>query len=374
MRGVRPGAPRRRRPQRCKRAPRGAAPAVLASPPAMRRSRLTALAALALVVAGGAGLWLVVPVPTGAAPGLGELRSQADRQRAREQSLTGDVARLGGLVSRIEGQLAGLQRRRAQVEAELAADQARLDRLQAALRAERVRLSRLRARLAEARQVLSERMVALYKTQEPHLVTLVLEARGFADLVERAAFLRRIESQDTRIIETVRDARVEARTAVGRLARDEARQARITAAVQARRNAVASMTEAVAARRAALVEARAIRVAALQSTRAGRRSVEARIAKLEAAQARAANAVGPGGPWVIPWPIVQCESGGQNIPPNWAGASGYYQIIPATWRLFGGSGRHAYQASKAEQDRVAARIWNGGKGASNWDCNAIVNG
>ena len=30
---------------------------------------------------------------------------------------------------------------------------------------------------------------------------------------------------------------------------------------------------------------------------------------------RAAPA-GPGGPWAIPWPIVQCESGGQNLPPN----------------------------------------------------------
>ena len=88
---------------------------------------------------------------------------------------------------------------------------------------------------------------------------------------------------------------------------------------------------------------------------------------------RFTSARGPGGPWAIPWPIVQCESGGQNFPPNWAGASGYYQIIPATWKGFGGSGPAAYLTSKAEQDRVATRIWNGGAGARNWDCFAIVN-
>jgi len=82
--------------------------------------------------------------------------------------------------------------------------------------------------------------------------------------------------------------------------------------------------------------------------------------------------VGPGGPWAIPWAIVQCESGGQNHPPNWAGASGYYQFIPATWRGLGGSTPHAYQAGKAEQDRLAARLWAGGAGARNWDCAAIV--
>jgi hypothetical protein len=75
---------------------------------------------------------------------------------------------------------------------------------------------------------------------------------------------------------------------------------------------------------------------------------------------------------VIPSPIVQCESGGQNLPPNSAGASGYYQIMPSTWKQFGGSGSAAYQASKSEQDSVASRIWGGGGGASNWVCAGMV--
>ncbi len=80
---------------------------------------------------------------------------------------------------------------------------------------------------------------------------------------------------------------------------------------------------------------------------------------------------GSGG-WSIPYAVVLCESGGQNLPPNGAGASGYYQIEPATWKGFGGSGPAAYLASKAEQDTVAAKIWNGGAGASNWTCARIV--
>jgi hypothetical protein len=67
-----------------------------------------------------------------------------------------------------------------------------------------------------------------------------------------------------------------------------------------------------------------------------------------------------------------CESGGQNLPPNAAGASGYYQIIPGTWKGMGGSTPAAYLASKAEQDRVAAALWNGGAGASNWVCASLV--
>ena len=55
-----------------------------------------------------------------------------------------------------------------------------------------------------------------------------------------------------------------------------------------------------------------------------------------------------------------------------AGASGYYQFTPSTWKGIGGSTPHAYQASKAEQDRLAARLWAGGSGARNWDCAALV--
>ena len=78
------------------------------------------------------------------------------------------------------------------------------------------------------------------------------------------------------------------------------------------------------------------------------------------------------GGWAIPYAIVLCESGGQNLPPNSAGASGYYQIMPATWRGEGGTGPAAYLASKAEQSAVAARLWNNGAGASNWTCAAMV--
>lgn len=86
----------------------------------------------------------------------------------------------------------------------------------------------------------------------------------------------------------------------------------------------------------------------------------------------ASTSIGGSGGWAIPYPVVLCESGGQNLPPNSAGASGYYQIMPGTWRDYGGSGPAAYLASKAEQDAVAARIWNNGAGASNWTCAAIV--
>ena len=60
------------------------------------------------------------------------------------------------------------------------------------------------------------------------------------------------------------------------------------------------------------------------------------------------------------------------LPPNSAGASGYYQMLPSTWRGLGGSTPQAYQASKSEQDSLAARLWAGGSGAHNWVCAGLV--
>ena len=91
------------------------------------------------------------------------------------------------------------------------------------------------------------------------------------------------------------------------------------------------------ARRDQLARAHAARLGALTRTRAGRRRAERALGRLLAARAVAARATGPGGPWAIPWPIVQCESGGQNLPPNWATASGYYQMLDSTWHGLGGS-------------------------------------
>ena len=316
-------------------------------------------------------LALIGPALSGA-QSEGDLRNRADQARAREQGLSGDVARLGRLVAKLDNDIAVIERRRAEVQAQLDADRAKLATLREELRAERRRVVRLRARLREARQILSARLVELYQTPQPDLVTVIMRARGFADLLEQSTYVKAVGHQDQRIIDIVKAARVDAAQAVRRLARDEARQEDITAAIEARRNALAGISASLQGRRAAVAQARAARAALLTATRARRQQLEKRIAALEAARARAASAAGPGGPWAIPWPIVQCESGGQNLPPNFAGASGFYQILPSTWRLFGGAGPAAWKASKAEQDRVASKIWAGGSGAHNWVCFSLV--
>lgn len=82
------------------------------------------------------------------------------------------------------------------------------------------------------------------------------------------------------------------------------------------------------------------------------------------------DSITPYGEWAIPGYIVYCESTYENQPPNSAGASGYYQIVPSTWAAYGGLAYapQAYLSSKTGQDVIAGRIWAGGAGASQWTC------
>jgi peptidoglycan hydrolase CwlO-like protein len=339
---------------------------------------------LALLV----GACVALPVVSDAAD-PGALRDRAGEQRARERSLAASVAKLAATDRRLSRQIAALQRRQAAVQADLDRDQSKLTRTQDALRRERARAARLRARLLEVRETLRTRLVERYKASDVDALSVVLNSASFADLVERAAFLRRIQDADEEILVTVRAARGDAVAERRRLDAAEERQRRVVAGLRARRNAIAQMAGGVAARRQAVAGIRAARASALASARASRRRTESELRAAERQVARAAaraaaastQAAGPGAPqpvdvkggWAIPWEVVQCESGGQNLPPNSAGASGYYQIMPATWKGLGGRGPHAYLRPKAEQDAAAAKLWAGGSGASNWVCYDMVN-
>jgi septal ring factor EnvC (AmiA/AmiB activator) len=334
-------------------------------------------AAIAAVAAIPVALWAVLPSAPAAAPDAGALQSRIDHARSRERALSADAAGFSALAAQLAGDIAVLERRQAEVEAELAAKRAELARTRDELARERLRLAALRRRLARSKRVLARRLVEIYESGKPDALSVVLSSRGMADLLERSEFLRRINEQDRAIVRAVRDARDASRRATFRLGSLEEVQRRAAAAIAAQSAAIASMQEALAATRAAAARARAARLEALRTTRGNRAHLEHELADLQAQQQRGASDFSGGssnGRWAIPWPIVNCESGGQNLPPNAAGASGYYQIIASTWRGAGGSGPAAYLAPKAEQDRIAAKLWNDGAGAANWECYSIVHG
>jgi murein DD-endopeptidase MepM/ murein hydrolase activator NlpD len=129
--------------------------------------------------------------------------------------LTTQISHESAQIDGLTTQVAALRNKEATVAAELAQKQAELDQAQA-------RLSYLKKRLREAVAILEQRLVAIYETNEPDLITVLLQTDGFDELLARNAYERTLQSQDNDIVSRVRELRNQMQATVNqvRAARD----------------------------------------------------------------------------------------------------------------------------------------------------------
>jgi murein DD-endopeptidase MepM/ murein hydrolase activator NlpD len=279
-------------------------------------------AALALV----AGLACAVSLSPAGGATAQDLRSQLDSKRGeleqtreREGVLSTELSRHSARLRQVAGEVAALRNREAVVRA-------RLEETVARLRAERRRLEVLRKRLRRSVKLLSDRLVAIYKSDEPDVLTVILSSDGFADLLERYEYLRRIEEQDAAIVSRVRALRDETRETVDRVraARDE---------IAARKAELARTRAQLESREAALASARNRKRSALARARSHHQHLEGQIedledqiqAQLAQAAAAAQSAAAAGTPEPLPAGPVQGgqSSAGFSWPVNGPGTSPY---------------------------------------------------
>ncbi|HSI81424.1 MAG TPA: transglycosylase family protein [Solirubrobacterales bacterium] len=333
--------------------------------PSTIRRNLRRLALAGAVLATSASLG----APGSSAQSIDELNAKISAAEADARELAARIdARTGALAAASErAQAAAL--REAELAAVLARSRAREAQLAAESDAAERELAIARARLRRATDALAARLVAIYKSGMPDAASLLLNADGFDDLVSRADLLNRIREADASLVARVRTLRAEV---ADRLAALEGARAE----AEAHADRVAEAHAEIASVRAAAESEAAALVAARQSQRAALAELQSQVGtwtsevqrleqvSAEQAQQTVANWVGD---WAIPRSIVTCESGGNfgALNPS-SGAGGAYQILPSTWRAYGGNGL-PHQASPAEQHRIAAQIWRD-SGSAAWVC------
>jgi murein DD-endopeptidase MepM/ murein hydrolase activator NlpD len=238
-----------------------------------------------------ATLWLVLPLgsqattPQGRAASLQQkietTRGKIGRRKGTERVLSSDIARYTTRIRKLQGSIATLQTREQRIQADLDARRAELVATQAKLRSERARLARLRKRLAEGRRILANRLRELYEADRPDLVTVVLNSKGFADLLERGEFLGRIQDQDNTIITLVRNAKKDATDTAARLDKLERRQQQLTAIVLQRRDQVAAVKNQLIGTRVGYENTKAGKQRALSKVRTERHGLEDHLDELQ---------------------------------------------------------------------------------------------
>jgi len=278
------------------------------------------LALAAFLVAAAA---LVVLLAAGAAPAE-DLESKLDSKEAklskvRERSgvLTSTISDLGDRIERLTTEVAGLRKQEAAVEVRLDAKQAELDRAMAQLNVAKTRLVRMRSHLKRALAALRDRLVAMYETGTPDVLSVIVGANGYDDLIDRTEYLNRIRGNDEAIVGRVRELRDQVRHTVDRLrgAKDEIEAARDS--IAAEEQALASARSSVQLRQSSLAAARRDRIAALKKIRSHEEELDGSVAKIQAKIAAKLAGYGsvplPAGPirggssgliWPVDGPVV----------------------------------------------------------------------
>ena len=172
------------------------------SRPASRRGGLAVCGALL-----GLGVALVAPVAGAGAQSVSELNSRIAAAQSQAQSLAADVDAKAAQVAAARQQAAAAAQREAQLSGVLANGEQRQAELEARVNHTEAHLARTRARLHRALLALSERLVAVYKGDSPDVTELLLSAKGFDDLANRAELMGRIEDADASLAARVRKLR-----------------------------------------------------------------------------------------------------------------------------------------------------------------------
>ena len=295
---------------------------------------------------------------------LAAARDEASSLSAQLQATTAELASAeaeAGDAAAEEEELTGL----------LAEGREHAAELERRLTATRHRLAVEKARLRRSRQALAERLVAIYESGTPSTADLVFGSDDYDDFVTQSDYLRAISEADSALADRVAAVRAAVHEQVLRVADLKAEAVAYDERLEAARAEIADVraaAEAAAARLQSLSASREASLATLK-TDIAEWVDEVQEAKLAETEAEAEEEVGRwlGGPYSIPTYIVMCESGGNYSAVNpSSGAGGAYQILPSTWELYGGKGQ-PQNASKAEQDRIAAEIW-ADSGTSAWVC------
>jgi peptidoglycan hydrolase CwlO-like protein len=239
-------------------------------------ARLLALAAvLAITITGAAVLGSVA-----AGSSSGTLEGRIAASQAREGELHSGIGADTHQIEGFQGSIDDLQTRLDALESSLDTERNLLASLRAQLRTARANLASLQVQLGRDRQVLVAQVIASYESPPPDIVTVVLEAHGFADLLERLDEERAISRENAGATVHVAEEQKAVTAEARKLATLEASHARETSAVLVQRDEVAQLHLALVSRQVSYIRARDQKSAELAPLESHRHSLEGELSKL----------------------------------------------------------------------------------------------
>ncbi len=238
--------------------------------------RLVLVCAIAACAAVGA-VALGTAVPAGA-----DLNRKIDANANRAEALRAAVAAESARIRRSNAGLARAQRRLDALRSETGAQRAELERVRTDFLRARDRLTRLVNLQRDATDALTANLRTAYRNPKPDIVSVIMHADGFSDLLEKADFLKRVAERNARIMDIARTSRAAVTRQTTRLAATQRRELALTRRLESRLDAAHAVETA-------LLRERERRLARSNFKRAELRQIQSRLAALRKRLARSAR-------------------------------------------------------------------------------------
>jgi len=236
------------------------------------------IALAAIIAAAALGTAVLGPVASGSSSGT--LESRIAASEAREGELHEGIGADTHQIEGFQGSIDDLQTRLDALETSLGTERNLLASLRSQLRGARANLASLQVQLGRDRHVLVAQLIASYESPPPDIVTVVLQAHGFADLLERLDDLRAISRENAGATVHVAEEQKAVTVQAAQLATLEASHARETSAVLVQRDEVAQLHLALVSRQLSYIRARDLKSAELSPLESQRHSLEGELSKL----------------------------------------------------------------------------------------------
>jgi len=256
-----------------------------------RRSLLLVGVVLTLVVAAPAAGDDIEDQKAAVDARIAALQAEIAASKENEGVLTSQLSAVVAELGAAQDAVAEAQSSLGALEAELAAEQGPLAELTVLLERQTRRLERLQAEYERVVGILESRVRAIYIEEPPDVLSFLVSAASFDDLIDNVEFLSRIGAQDRLIARQVESAKL--RAAAERRATADTR--RLTAAtvsvISARTEEARSVRDRLAANRDTLAAARELKQSAVASSRESREEYLAEVNALAAQSAALAEAI-----------------------------------------------------------------------------------
>ncbi len=229
---------------------------------------------------------LALPTALAAAPALagqsqGSLESSISSSTSKEGSLSEAIKADSHQIDGFQGSIDDLQGRLSALESSLAIEREVLDRLRSQLGTARTHLASLVVQLAHDRKVLVAQVVAAYESPPPSIVTVILDAHGFGDLIERLDDLKAVGQENANATNQVINTSAAVAKETKRLTVLTSSHQRETTAVLVQRDEVARLHLALVDHQLEYIHARDRKSSELGELRSHRDTLEKELSAIQ---------------------------------------------------------------------------------------------